>query len=241
MKIKLMSFNIQHARNYNYPDEDRIDIGLTANVIASQDADIVGLNEVRGAGEDTAKYTDQAKEIAALIGYNYYFAPAINIEHHGLYGNALLSRFPITDGEIIAVPDPEDRVHGRGFETRCILKAVVNTAKPLTIFVTHFGLNPSEADNAASTAVQALADSNSPKVLMGDFNLLPESPILDRIRIAMADTADMLNTLKFSYPSDNPIKKIDYIFVSDDIKVVEADIPAVIASDHRPHTAVIEI
>ncbi|NCU27062.1 hypothetical protein EOM86_10145 [Candidatus Nomurabacteria bacterium] len=99
------------------------------------------------------------------------------------------------------------------------------------VYTTHFG----------AQKVQALSDVNSPKVLMGDFNLLPESPILDQIRILMADTADIFDKPKLSYPSDNPVRKIDYIFVSDDIKVLEADIPAVIASDHRPHTALIDL
>ncbi len=241
MKIKLMSFNIQHARNYNYPDEDRIDFKVMADAIASQGADIIGLNEVRGEGEDTAGYADQAKAIASILGYYYFFAPAINIERHGPYGNALISRFPITNAEIIPIPDPEDRIPGHGFETRCILKATVRAAKPLTVFVTHFGLNPSEADNAASAVAQALSDTNNPKVLLGDFNLLPESPILDRIRIVMADAADAFDSSKYSYPSDNPQRNLDYIFVSDDIEVIEADIPAVVASDHRPHTALIEI
>jgi endonuclease/exonuclease/phosphatase family metal-dependent hydrolase len=31
--------------------------------------------------------------------------------------------------------------------------------------------------------------------------------------------------------------KIDYVFVTPDLKVVAADIPAIVASDHRPHTA----
>lgn len=240
MKIKLMSFNIQHARNYNFPNEDRIDFKIMADTIIAQGADIIGLNEVRGEGEDKARYTDQAKEIASRMGYYYFFAPAITVERHGLYGNALLSRFPIASEKIIPIPDPEDRVPGHNFETRCILKAVINAGKPITVFVTHFGLNPSEARNAASAAVQALSEANSPKVLMGDFNLAPESSVLDQIRITMADTADVFDSPKYSYPSDAPKEKLDYIFVSDDIEVIEADIPEIIASDHRPHTALIE-
>jgi endonuclease/exonuclease/phosphatase family metal-dependent hydrolase len=35
--------------------------------------------------------------------------------------------------------------------------------------------------------------------------------------------------------------KIDYIFVSPDVRVVSADIPATVASDHRPHVATVEM
>jgi endonuclease/exonuclease/phosphatase (EEP) superfamily protein YafD len=34
-----------------------------------------------------------------------------------------------------------------------------------------------------------------------------------------------------------PHRKIDYIFVSHDIEIISADIPAIVASDHRPHIA----
>ncbi len=43
-----------------------------------------------------------------------------------------------------------------------------------------------------------------------------------------------------SFPSDKPDRKIDYIFVSCDLTVTQADIHNVVASDHRPHTAVLE-
>ncbi len=35
--------------------------------------------------------------------------------------------------------------------------------------------------------------------------------------------------------------KIDYIFVSKDLKVESADIPEIVSSDHRPHIATIEL
>lgn len=57
----------------------------------------------------------------------------------------------------------------------------------------------------------------------------------------MVDTAEFMSEQKLSYPSDNPEVKIDYIFVSPDIEVVTADIPAIVASDHRPHTAEINL
>ena len=76
---------------------------------------------------------------------------------------------------------------------------------------------------------------------MGDFNVMPDNEILNPIRAKMKDTADCFTEQKFSHPSDKPDKKIDYLFVSKDIEVVSADIPAIVASDHRPHTAEINL
>jgi endonuclease/exonuclease/phosphatase family metal-dependent hydrolase len=76
---------------------------------------------------------------------------------------------------------------------------------------------------------------------MGDFNVRPSDPVLLPIRERMKDTASAFEKELFSYPSDAPTHKIDYIFVSRDIEVLGADIPPVVASDHRPHTAVIDL
>ncbi len=32
-------------------------------------------------------------------------------------------------------------------------------------------------------------------------------------------------------------QKINYIFVSPDVEIISADIPAIVSADHRPHTA----
>ena len=75
---------------------------------------------------------------------------------------------------------------------------------------------------------------------MGDFNMEPDNPILKPLMQALQDTAKEFSAPKLSFPSDNPSVKIDYIFLSKDLKVQSADIPAIISSDHRPHIAVIE-
>ena len=53
----------------------------------------------------------------------------------------------------------------------------------------------------------------------------------------MKDAAEAFEEPLLSWPSDVPVKKIDYIFVSPDVEIVRADIPVCTTSDHRPHTA----
>ena len=237
MELKIMSFNIQHGRDFNYPAEDRIDFDVTANAIKKFSPDIVGLQEVRGEGENP-RYTKQAETLAEKVGMKFAFAPAFTVPHGGLYGNALLSRFPILSVRNIPIPVPET---GYYCEPRCILRAVIDIGVPVTVFVTHFGLTPPEAENASAAAVEALSSTSTPKILMGDFNLTPESPVIDPIRITMADTADVFEKPLLSFPSDAPNQKIDYIFVSDDFTIKSADIPEIIASDHSPHLATVEL
>ena len=233
MNIKIMSFNTQHCRNFI---SKRIDFEAVAKAITDLGADIVGLNEIRGQGEHP-EYTAQTETLASLTGMKYYyFAKALNLKE-GLYGNAILSKIPIIKAETVMIPDPEPRKYKRYYETRCVLK--VELEGGLNVLVTHFGLNPDEQENAVKTVLRNVSAEKC--VLMGDFNVTPESELLDPIRKAMKDSADMFDRPLLSFPSDNPDRRIDYIFVSKDTEIVSADIPEVVVSDHRPYTAVLNI
>ena len=234
--MKIMSFNTQHCRNYI---NRVIDYPVMADAILRCGADIVGLNEMRDQGEAEG-YEPQTKILCELTGLEHAcFAQAIEVNGPNPYGNALLSRWPIVSAQTIPVPDPaeETRQGTDWYETRCLLKAKLENG--LTVLVIHFGLNPDEQVNAVKTVMENLEPRRC--VLMGDFNVLPEDAVLNPIRACMRDAAEAFDAPKLSFPSDAPERKIDYIFVSPDLAVSAADIPAIVASDHRPHTARIEI
>lgn len=245
MKIRLMSYNILHCQDYlrsKQEKKDIIDFDLIANTIASQEPDIVVLNEVRNTGNDLG-YKDQTKILAEKAGFPYYrFGEAIKLKSTLPYGNAILSKYPITEFEVIKIPDPAIKDEDAYYETRCVIRAKVNTGKNnLTVFGSHFGLANSEQRNAVKTVVSHTDASEKPYVLMGDFNMVPEDEKLIPIYDLMTDTAMYFDEPKLSFPSDNPNCKIDYIFVSKDLKVSYADIPDIVASDHRLHICDIEI
>lgn len=228
-----MTFNTQHCLSYV---ERRIDFDLMARTINDLDADVVGLNEMRNEGPDP-EYTDQVTALRDRTELkNSFFAQAILLKE-GPYGNGLLSKEKIVKAEVIPVPPPYPNPENRYYENRCLLKAELENG--LTVLVIHFGLTPIEAENAVKTIVPHINGEKT--VLMGDFNVLPEDPVLTPIRKIMTDASDTIIGSKLSFPSDKPDRKIDYVFVSRDIKVVSAEVPAVVASDHRPHTADIEI
>lgn len=230
--MKIMTFNTQHCLNYI---SKTIDYEVMAKAIIQCGADIVGLNEMRGKGI-SPDYDRQVEILSELSGLSYfYFAKAIDVNGVNPYGNGLLSRYPILHTETIRIPDPIERKCDHHYESRCILKAKLTD--DITVLVTHFGLNPDEQQNAVSTVLKHLEERKC--ILMGDFNLRPDHKLLEPIRMRMKDTADCFSEPLLSFPSDHPNRKIDYLFVSRDIEVVEADIPCIIASDHRPHTATV--
>lgn len=245
MKIRLLDFNIQHCRDYMRSQKEGreiIDFDLIANAIKSQNADIVVLNEVRNQGNHP-DYTDQAKILADKAGFEYYrFGEAIKLEPDLPYGNALLSKHPIAEFDVIKIPDPPVKDEDAYYESRAIMRALVDIGeKQLVVFGTHFGLANSEQRNAVATTVTLLDRCNLPHVLMGDFNMEPTNENLTPIYDRLTDTAEYFKGTKLSFPSDKPDRRIDYIFVSKDIKVTYSDIPEIVASDHRMVVADVEI
>ena len=234
MKIRVMSYNVLHCECWK---KGCIDFDAFAEAILDSGADIIGLNEIRGQGVRD-DYQAQASILAEKTGFYYYFAKAIDVGGENPYGNALLSRYPIKNAETIMIPDPVMRI-GDGFETRCLLKAELDVGDSLTVLVTHFGLNKSEQKNAVKTV---LANLDTGKlILMGDFNVQPDDKVLLSVREQLNDAADVFSAPLCSFPSDKPDRKIDYIFAGKAVKILSADIPALVLSDHRPHTAEMEI
>ena len=230
-----MSYNTQHCLNFITQE---IDYDLIVDTIKRCGADVVGLQEILDEGTDPA-FVAQTKIIAERLGFYYYFAKAIDFGENNPYGIALVSRYPIISTEVVFIPDPQVRKYDGYYETRVLLKTTIDVGGGLNVLVSHFGLNPDEQENAVQTVI-----SNLPKkrcVLMGDFNMEPDNPILNPIMQRLYDTAHNFSSPKLSFPSDTPRVKIDYIFVSEDLRVCDADIPEIISSDHRPHIATIEI
>lgn len=230
-------------------DPSLIDLSLTVKAIQECGAEIIGLNEIRDEADDPC-FLPQVRLIAEGLGYHYYhFGKAIDIEGKGPYGNGLISKYPIRSVETIAVPDPPVKDEPTWYESRCVIKAEIElpsqteSGQPqtLTVLVTHMGLASTEAKNAVQTVLSQVQDGE-PVLLMGDFNLKPDNPILSPLRTVFQDAGALLPPGgDLSFPSDAPDQKIDYIMTAGPVQILKAEIPALVVSDHRPHTALIEV
>lgn len=204
-----------------------VNLEQIAEVINRQDCDIIGLNEVRGAG-DSPYYENQAEILGNLTGRHYVFSKAVDFPGEGSYGVALLSRFPISSVETVRIPPME----GENREPRIFLKATVLTPEEVTVFVSHFGGHPREQELAVETFLKECKQTTTPVLLMGDFNTTPDDGRLNNI-YEMMEEAFFKND-SFTFPSFHPVRKIDYIFalkpaVFHDRQVVTSDV-----SDHYP-------
>ncbi len=239
MKLKVMTFNIQHGRNHNLPG-DVIDLPLMLETVRSCDPDILSLNEVRKGHEDNC-YPDEPKFFEKSLGCYCYFGDALQFRAGRLYGNAVCSKYPFVKAQKYMIPDvPKEERKGFYYETRCIIRSdYVIDEKQLTVLSSHFGLVPEEQDNAVDLVLKIAETINNPIILMGDFNMTPDNHNISRLASVFTDVHGYLGKSDYTFTSDKPKEKIDYIF-SKGLKIVNADTVKVIASDHFPITAEFE-
>lgn len=239
MKVKALTFNIQHGVD-QHSEKREINLDQIADIIKDAGADFVNLNEVYGAGSYPCEESEMtAQYLASKAGYNYcFFAPAIRANGKP-YGNAFLSRFPIRFAEVIPVPDPIHKHEDVHYESRNIMKFILDTGeKPLTVFGSHFGVAKGEEENAVEMLGFLVKEENNPVICMGDYNITPDSdiiaPLLSELKNTSADNEP-------TFPSYAPEIKIDYILVSQGVEVISGKPLQIIASDHFPYAAELEI
>lgn len=242
MRIKAGTFNIQHGKDYPYfldTGRERIDLGLMAETVRKMDVDFCGLNEVRN--QTGAGLCNQAEAIAAKLGWHWAFVPAIAIKH-GFYGNGIVSRFPIR--EVRAVPiqtTAKERDGAPHYEDRVLLIATLEAeGREITVFSCHFGLNDIEQEKAVQTVLREAEGITSPLLFMGDLNLQPKEEKIARLAEKLTDTAAMGAGDLLTFPSADPDRKIDYIFVKNATPLTSEVVP-IVAADHYPLRAEIEI
>ncbi len=243
MKLNIATYNIQHCRDYvrsKGAESEIIDIDKVASTVKGFGADICGLNEVYNK-EMLDGGADQAKAIAESLGYYSYFARAI--DYRGFeYGNALVSRFPITSTRKVPLVVPQNMRKKERYEDRVLLVAELDVnGEPFTVMVCHFGLSDEEQTLAADTVLAEVKKIKTPLVFMGDLNVRPESEIISRLRSSLCDVSHFCGTEPPTFDSLNPDRKIDYIFANNSVKIISTDVPRVVCSDHLPVTAKIEI
>lgn len=236
MKLKIGTYNLQHGVLHQKrldTGEVTVDLAATAAVIRKNAPAICALNEVYG-NEESA-FGNQPRLLAEALGYPHY-AFARGIYHRlGEYGNALLSKYPITAQRVVPISVPmAQRTGTRHYEDRALLVATLDVdGQPLTVLACHFGLNEDELTLAVDTVLAEAASVCTPLVLMGDFNLTPDTVHYQRLAEVFFDTASTTPHPLLSFPSDAPTHKIDYVFTRG-LAAAGAYAPTVVASDHLP-------
>ena len=247
MKIKLATYNISHCQDFseNRDDNAPVNIPKTAGFIKSFNADIVSLNEVYSSSANN-DYNLQTEKLVQITNHPYFVQAEGKTFSWTSIGNAVLSKFPISEFEAIPVlaPTEEEKRPNENdwYEDRVVLSSKVKAEKKeLLVLATHFGLNGLEQERMVNTLCEIIDKAKLPIILMGDFNALPHSNVLMPIYERLISCADIMNNKEYTFSSFEPDRTLDYIFVSKEFKVEAFEVGKEIISDHLPCIAVLEI
>lgn len=236
MNLKIATYNIAAGLSNGYLRKK--DYKKAADVIKNINADIITLNEVGKPLPEFIK--EHTKFIAEYCGYKYYsFAKAVSFGKYP-YGNAILSKYPIDNSYIIPLKKFVRLIPGI-YEPRCILSADIKALQTVRVICTHLGLFPDEQRLGLLKAAELINSSELPTVFMGDLNISRNNKEISSIRNIMNDVCDMHGVTLKTFPSRKPRKRLDYIFVSENIRVSDVYVVNDIASDHLPLVAEISV
>ncbi|MDR0796327.1 MAG: endonuclease/exonuclease/phosphatase family protein [Tannerella sp.] len=189
--IRVMSYNIRNGIGMdNVVDYQRI-----ADIIYDVAPDVVALQELDSV-TNRSKGVDVLSQLARLTAMFPVYGASIPYDG-GKYGIGVLSKEKPVSWKRIALPGRE--------EERSLLLVEF---KDYVLGCTHFSLTADDRLASVGIIDQAVKDFDKPVILAGDINATPVSPVLDAFRQNWTVLSD---TAKFTSPSDNPRRKIDYI------------------------------
>lgn len=214
MNFRILSYNIHRAIGV----DRRFRPERIAEILAHHDADIVLLQEV-DVGVPRSRELDLAKELAGMLNYPHY-AVGLNVQlRKGMYGNATLSRYPISRQRNIDLTIENRKKRGCLF-TELALPAADGSTLPLAVFNLHLGLSFKERPRQVGVLIHAPEfkelTADSPCLVVGDFNdwwtrLAPIfTEILD-FGCATNHGGGYHDTM-YTYPSFSPANGLDKIF-----------------------------
>lgn len=223
--LRVLTYNIHHGEGV----DGKLDLERIAAVINAAKPDLVALQEVDRRTRRTGG-VDQAVELARLTGMHHVYGAAMPYQG-GEYGQAVLSRFPISQHRVHFLPQRTGR------EPRIALEAQV---LGLAFVGTHLDHQIEDIRVRQAAELQSLFGSRTaPVVLVGDFNARPTNATM-RVFSDWLDAA--ANNPQNTIPATNPRARIDYILLNPknawevlETRVIEESV----ASDHRPVLSVL--
>jgi endonuclease/exonuclease/phosphatase family metal-dependent hydrolase len=134
------------------------------------------------------------------------------------------------------------RLYPRG----ALVVEAIHDGLRLWAVATHLGLHPLERLRDAQALADRLGGLGEPVLLGGDLNEKPDgraaSLLAERFRDAWLLGGDVAGE---TFPADEPTARIDYLFVSEGVRVERAMVPPIpevrVASDHRPVVAEVSL
>jgi endonuclease/exonuclease/phosphatase family metal-dependent hydrolase len=240
MRLRVVTWNI-HKGIGGVDRRYRLD--RTVSVLASLRPDLALLQEV-AEGMPRCGLDDQLQELSKALEMRHV---AYGAEHRfrvGGYGNAILSRFPLTDSARIDLTIGRRKQRGL-VKTRAHAKLEHGT-RSVVAFNLHLGLSGSERATQLERFLEchpfAHLHKDTPIVVGGDFN-----DVWASLGQRFLEPAGFVRAGKLlpTFPAALPLRPLDGLWIRGGLSVVSAHPVrtglATSASDHLPIVADLEV
>lgn len=249
MKIRILQWNIWFQENAEniLKTIKRID----PDIICCQEATI---------GSNFNKQKDVPAFISQKLGYNYNFSNSHKYEfpitpkgESNYGGNAIFSRFPIIKNSNFPIINPKD-LHGKYERRTCAVSEIKIGKKIIKVVTTHSSYNNGFVENKEKIKeirkiVNFIKKNTKNLIFTGDLNIAPDSKSIGLIQRELVHCGPCYDqptwtTKPFSFMGFQEKKlkwRLDYIFSTKDIKVVNSKIIKTKYSDHLPILLEIDI
>jgi endonuclease/exonuclease/phosphatase family metal-dependent hydrolase len=240
MRLRIVTWNIHKGIG---GVDRRYRLQRTAELLASLRADILLLQEV-AQGMPRCGMDNQLEELSVALDLPHTTFGAEHRFRVGGYGNAILSRFPLTDSARIDLTIGRRKRRGL-VQTRAHAKLEQGT-RSVVVFNLHLGLSGAERAKQLETFLAchpfAHLHQDTPLIVGGDFNDVWASLGPRFLEPAGLKRAGKLQP---TFPAALPFRPLDGLWVRGSVSVVTAhpvrSALAKVASDHLPIVADLEL
>lgn len=235
--FRVMQYNIHNG--INIAGVYKLD--SIAEVIRQADPDVVSLNEIQRNYEAATNYDDQVALLAdALDMYAVFMKTTWKspIPENGNkpreFGHAILSKYPI---ELLnaRLYDARDSHTFGLLETRIVING-----HPVLVYGTHLAGDTALLKEQRKQMRVWMDQTYGTKILMGDLNEIPGNFNIEAIKETMVDAFEGQDSA-FTFKSNNPSKRIDYILGTSNITFSNTDVKRNQHSDHHAIVADVSV
>ena len=235
MRLRVVTYNIHKCRGM----DRRVQPRRIVDVLGELNADVIALQEVLSI-PDGRPEDDQARFIAEQLKLSHTVGGTRRLRG-GIYGNVVLSRWPIVDTQNFDISV-------RGREQRGCLRAdvEVGAGNRLHVFNVHLGTAYLERRHQGrrliDDAILNNRELNGPRLMLGDFNEWTRG-LASKLLAAHLVSADVRLHLprRRTYPGVLPLLHLDHVYYEDSLELETMTLYrtrlSLVASDHLPLVA----
>ena len=220
------------------------DLSRIAATIRSLSPEIVGLQEVDANWGERSGFQNQPIELARLLGMHVRFAPIYHVPDSDStkppreFGVAVLSKFPVVEWQNHMLTRHSTQIQNA---VPSLMPGLLEVTfdiggRRVRVFNTHLDYRADPAVRARQVKEMAdiIGDNEAPTIVLGDFNAPPDAPELQPLFARWRDAWASGTGSGWTYPANEPTKRIDYVLTSIHFRAVSPSVPATQSSDHRP-------